>query len=622
MEHQHHSDSGERAGKKSARVKPAAPDSHPAPAAPANTGAANILNLQRTIGNRRTQQLLQKKQLPAIVQRRPRRRIQRFESHEHQKLGDDATRDAQGQVRTVQLADDYRITYGEMVAMAGDFFKDVEQMRDLAKTVGSGEGTREELEYVRVVRIPHHSDEKVKELTAKFSESTVKAVDKRYYSLATQNRSHFLNPEAGDEKRTTGDKAKNVETERRLEWHLIFPSFVTEKKIMNAAAGYRKNHVQALFEAYYAGVQGKTIDTALAVEAFGAHFLTDSFSGGHLRTARASINEHWNARVPMFNFNLKGLIAQKLSEELEKEVAWGVLSTDAVYHWGALENVTNTLDSKGFITFGDVVSGAVHDYDNHKGVNATIQGEAVRLYGDTQLGTGDEQDQATTAVGAGYQDITMAWEAGKKKADPVVLASQLLQDGVFLAESMIPSPVPDDKLPKEDRKVKWDYNTIDGLLGDSKFQEALKIFCLEKASEFEKAAKGLNDPVAEKAFAKRIIGPLREKPVEMMREVLNWVPSTGGGLFGHNEDDNALDYLEKAKGEGALKTLTVAQKVQIIRQVFSGYTDDEDEAALMEMINANPSDVRAIIDAVGWDNMEDELGDAFADKYPKKRYSR
>ena len=46
---------------------------------------------------------------------------------------------------------------------------------------------------------------------------------------------------------------------------------------------------------------------------------------------------------------------------------------------GALATVTEKIDAKGVITFGDVVSGAVHDYDNANGVRATIQGENVKV---------------------------------------------------------------------------------------------------------------------------------------------------------------------------------------------------------------------------------------------------
>ena len=78
---------------------------------------------------------------------------QHFEEAEHRKIGDAATAGPQGQTRTVELAPDYRVTFGEMVAMAGDHFESIDEMRAFAAKTGTGAGTREEVEYVRVVKI-------------------------------------------------------------------------------------------------------------------------------------------------------------------------------------------------------------------------------------------------------------------------------------------------------------------------------------------------------------------------------------------------------------------------------------------------------------------------------------
>lgn len=587
----------------------------PTQAQPSQTN--NILQLQSTLGNRQVGRMLQAKKLPTLQRRS--RMIQRFESNEHAEIGDDATKGEHGDVRTVQLAPDYRLTYGDMTAMGGDFFGGIEQMRQLANAKShKGVGTREELEYVRVCKVRAKDKDDAREKAKGFAEDVRAAVDKRYYALALNNRSHFLNPTAGDEGLSMGQKTQGMDAQKRKEWATLYP--LMQKNIPNAAAGYHQYHVQALFEAYYAGLEGKGVDQAMAAEAFGSHYLTDSFSGGHIRTPRASINEHWNTRIPMFNHNLKGYIAQKLSEKLSQTVAWGVLSTDAVYDWGALETVTKKIDAKGAITFGDVVSGAVHDYDNHKGVNASIQGDSVRLFGDGKLGKGDEKDRAMMAVNAGMQDIFKAWEAGQKKADPLALSSQLISSGLFLAESLIPNVTPDSQVDAKDQRVKWDYESVDDLLKDGKFKEALEIFAREKAAEFEDVAKEL-DKDQEAAFMSQVVTPLRANPMDVIRKVINWVPDTGGGVGGHNQDDKALEYLALAKEKKALHTLTVEQKVKILRFVFDGYTSGDDEDALMEMINANPRDVAALVKILGWDNMEDELGDAFSDKYPKAKFA-
>ena len=45
------------------------------------------------------------------------------------------------------------------------------------------------------------------------------------------------------------------------------------------------------------------------------------------------------------------------------------------------------LKAKGIpdLTFGDVISGAVHDYDNEKGLMADVGGKAVKLVGDGRV---------------------------------------------------------------------------------------------------------------------------------------------------------------------------------------------------------------------------------------------
>ena len=41
---------------------------------------------------------------------------------------------------------------------------------------------------------------------------------------------------------------------------------------------------------------------------------------------------------------------------------------------GTLSQVSAMLDEKGALTFGDVVAGAIHDYDSARGVAADVDG--------------------------------------------------------------------------------------------------------------------------------------------------------------------------------------------------------------------------------------------------------
>ncbi len=60
----------------------------------------------------------------------------------------------------------------------------------------------------------------------------------------------------------------------------------------------------------------------MAVEAFGEHFLTDSFSASHVRTERLSIHDYWHAKVPMFWLNFKGYMAEFIAQYIDAHGAW------------------------------------------------------------------------------------------------------------------------------------------------------------------------------------------------------------------------------------------------------------------------------------------------------------
>ena len=201
---------------------------------------------------------------------------QHFEEEEHKKIGDEATGG-----RRVELAPGYTVSYGEMVALSGDHFESIDQMRELAKNPGPGAGTREEIEYVRVVEVNDETSRK-----GSFSEEARNAAEKRYYQLAANNPTHFQAPGRGDADRSVGDRAKDVEVESRLV--SMFPLQVEDVLVpQNAVAAYHLNHTRAIAEAVSAGQSKTGIDQALATEAFSNHFLTDSFSSGHVRDPRA-----------------------------------------------------------------------------------------------------------------------------------------------------------------------------------------------------------------------------------------------------------------------------------------------------------------------------------------------
>jgi hypothetical protein len=512
-----------------------------------------------------------------------------------------------------------------MVAMAADHFKDIQQMRDFAKNIGTGPGTRGEIEYA-LWDIHGKPKPKPKKWTDKAEEEA----DKRYYALASDNRSHFLNPKEGDEQRSTVEKSNDL----------------TKANVpLNAVAGYSHNHLEAIKEAFDAGKAGKGIESALAVDAFGAHYLTDAFAGGHLRTPRQSVKDYWNEKIPMFNFNLKGYIAEKIAEEAEETMYGGVLTEDTVYH-GALADVTQMVDKKGPLTFGEIVSGALHDYDNEKGVLGTVEGrqKPIRFMGDGKLGKEqvmefvqgkgivlvdkwvdkpgiDEQEQVMMdAVKASKDDIEKAWNAGKTSTTKVALVELLntltAGDGRFPAERLLPKP-------NLTNQPKWKFPDWESLLNDAQFREGFKITIKDKASDFKKFIATEKDAKKRSAIQNKIVTPLDADPFQVVKDVINWVPNTGGGWFGQNQDDNSEDYYEVAKKKGTLKSLTKEQRRKLIENLFGGKTWGDDEARCMELLNTAPDkDARYVIRSIGWGEMEDELGGKFSKKYPKAQYGK
>lgn len=552
----------------------------------------------------------------------PSRVLQRFEEHEHQKIGDEATEGPLGQVRTVQLAPDYSVTYGEMVAMAGDHFETIDQMRQMAAKPGRGAGTREELEYVRTVKINGN-----KAAAGGFSPEATKASEERYLQLASQNVSHFLAPGAGDQDRPLADRAGEVITTARLSKLFPFTRVELVRAPQNAVAAYHMNHARALVEAASAGKAGTPIDVALATEAFGNHYLTDSFSGGHVRTERRSAFDHWNERVPMFPYNLQGYLAERIAEHLSDSIGWfteeGFYSGDSAPGEGTFAAIGDKLAAQGTpLTFGVVVAKAIHDYDNKMGVLAVVGGEQVKLYGDDRLGHGDEERLAVEAVRVSATEVEEAYRLGQAGVAPEGVPGSIqvpYVDGLFAAERLLQRAVPDNEqtvLADQTPSVPWNFENYADLLGNGLFREALKGFCAGQASRLNGLVKGERQEVQD-AVTRITVRLGGDEAPEVVKEIIEWVPETGGGKF-DADDTNAMIYVERAAAtQGGLASLALPQRIKLIRFLFSGikvWADEEDAA--FRVLTAKPSDTQSVIEAVGWSELEDELGDRFSDAFP------
>lgn len=514
----------------------------------------------------------------------------------------------------VSLAPDYQLTFGEMMAMA-DFFESLSQMRELAAVNRQGPGSREEIEYIRTVKVRGR-----KESADSFSEKAIEAANRRYYQLALDNRSHFANPKTSDQNLSVKDKSRGVHEDLRLQWANMIPRFVSKLTIPHAGAGYRYYHMEAMLEAYLAGLVRDDLGKAMAYEAFGAHYLTDAFAGGHLRTPRVSIKDHWDPIVPMFTYNLKGFIAQALALRIGDTES--LVSREMAYHGalgrkGTLTQVSAIIDEKAPLTFGDVVGGAIHEYDCARGVVAEVEGERETLMGDNKLG-GRTEELASQAVNLSHNDIIRAWAIGQRSGGIEEVMASATAGKLVGAERMLPTVVPDSELAPAQRSVKWDFPSVDDLLDHRPFREAVAEFGRRQASELAELEESDALPeIAKPHFRPAIVKPFERDALHTLRRVIHWTPDTGGGMFGHNQDDNALDYYNEAKRRHAVTTLALDQRISLIRKLLDGPTATDEENAVFDMLTANPAHSGAVIAAIGWDRLEDEIGDRFVKQFPE-----
>ena len=165
------------------------------------------------------------------------------------------------------------------------------------------------------------------------------------------------------------------------------------------------------------------------------------------------------------------------------------------------------------------------------------------------------------------------------------------------------------------QRPNWKQNSVKELLAVATMNEAIAIFAANKAQTLEDAltfedqtflgATVVSAGLHSKGFRERITSPLKSKPISLLTMIINYTPNTGGGVGGHDTDDNALEYSRKAKAEGALGALTQTQRLRLIRDMIAGVCGDEEEQAIVDMLAAcTVSDMTALVKALGGGNAE------------------
>lgn len=524
--------------------------------------------------------------------------LQRFAEAEHREIGDTASGEMQGgKPLEIELGPGLSCSFGELNALA-DHFGSKEELKKRAE---QGPDTQEEVRYVLEVIIRHKS-------AKDFSPDLKKRVEDQSLTLAAKNPQHFTNPGALD------------------------PSILPKDRPASAGAEYRKYHEEALLRAFADGVirawgltppeglrlpeewgseQDLTMKQAMFAEGFATHFLEDSFASGHIMAPRAAAGEFWDSKYPTFWTNLKWWMAEMIAKGLA-ERKW--YSADLAFH-GALgqQGAKATIDQMTAklpaVTLGDLIGLAIHDYYNVNPIPGSTGSQTVPLYGDDKLGQGSEKELAVKAVKASLADLQLMNDHGAALKDPQAFsqACKALQNeqGLYLAETMVPT-----LSTSMSNSLIWKAQSIEDLLGNDGFKAALELVIGKIVTQLKGTAAQLKDDVQKEVFEAEVIKPIENNLSETLKTIINFVPDTGGGVGGHNVDDNAMDYIAEAKQAIEAKSGRVAaqglahlsynQKVGLIRKLIPGKCEDDEEQAINELLRAAPvAEMEQIVTALG-----------------------
>jgi hypothetical protein len=503
---------------------------------------ADVLRLQRAMGNAAVGRLLAPQ----------RRTLARFGEGEHKAIGDKALPDRLWALPGANLFKELQMTFGEWVSL-GDWFEDIAEIKEMLRPHRDGD-TIGQVRYALLVMIRPPDDpearRKVEEkyMGVLFDGRDKKAVLDRYALLKSRNIKHFPNPLKGDLNLTTAGK-----TTRRGK----------DGRPLGAIAQYHSDHLEAIELARKGGAldDERFRGEALAMDGFACHYLTDSYSGSHLRTPRASIKEYWDKKEPKFLENLVNFLADEVTFAIET-------SPSSAKEW--LGSLADQLTLQGMyavrtsargeirkvvpkITFGDLVGLIVHDWEGEHGADlhgpeVKVAGQRFRLAGDEKLiaavpklekfktdaqltallkdKKADDDARtfagATLAVKASVHDIDRAFELGRKrKSRDQVVAALMGKDKLFASERLIPTAIPDRELPQDERAPKWEYATADQLLADPKIKAALPISGRKVGEPLAETINGIDASGTVKDQLRRaVVKPLCSKNVRIILDLL------------------------------------------------------------------------------------------------------
>jgi len=326
------------------------------------------------------------------------RSVQRWGSPEHMELGDTTG-------IKIDIGGGFELTFGQVVALAGDEFASLEQLRAATET---DEGRKMIRAHLERAGIP---GEAAALLPAPTPENREQATTE-YITLALDNSSHF----AGG-----GTAVEN----------------------------WLSHHAQAIDSAIQAGLSNdeSLMNQAYMTEAFGNHFLTDAFSSGHIRVPRQEITDYYtNEFAPLVFDHLLNHLRDRLIDEIYDQVdeqtildeaAWvvggigGGLSVEAGIRHKIRTAINGKLNQafqaaggrqvviqKLGLGLAGIIAGAMHDMENRDGllVVSNVDGIPWEAYGDENLDKNPQHKaHVEEAVRTSVADLERAYEIAREE---------------------------------------------------------------------------------------------------------------------------------------------------------------------------------------------------------------
>ena len=371
-------------------------------------------------------------------------------AHEHRTVGDAATAGAMVDLGDESGRDPFELSFGDVVALSGDFFRpDGWPISDPGRRgagrshpdaggrlfdLAAGEGlngtrldTRDEIVCaLKVSTVDEAVADPRFEPGGRFADfafspganrsDVERRVRDRYLALAAVNDDHFVAPGPSDA--------------------------VTGSGFGSALSAYRHLHQVALDEAWRLGSLRGELSRAMAREAAAQHYLTDAFAAGHLRTPVASIRRYWAERYPTFWDQLQDKVAADTAAALRELSMLFRLVPHRLLHRRTLTELTSRTSQYPQLSMGDLVARAFHDWDNSHGL--LVEGGGV-LFGDGHIEMGETRGLAVAAVRAGNDDVEVAFRLGAsgRCRSPEALYARVREEtgaegAAFLAEERVP----------------------------------------------------------------------------------------------------------------------------------------------------------------------------------------